>query len=195
MKLFVRVQLPLWGLLLLLCSPDLVASQQLLRGFDAQDPSFVQAMPNPQPFGGQVPMEGLQARLGQQQVAALANTLPWAANAQQLLQVGPAPAAPPTYLVAGAPAAAALVAPAAAEPPAMSAVVQAESSEKKDCKCDKAAKVSGNLADTTCSVSKVTVHEDHAANAGISLAAVSAIWGSSTLSKEQREKVTLAKVS
>merc|ERR1719197_1121647 len=52
-----------------------------------------------------------------------------------------------------------------------------------------------NQVESSCSVSKVTVRQDHAANAGMSLAGISAIWGSSTLSKEQREKVTLGKVS
>jgi len=56
-----------------------------------------------------------------------------------------------------------------------------------DCHCDE--------VDGTCSVSKVTVHQDHPAKTGISLAGISAIWGSSTLSQEQRDKVTLGKVS
>lgn len=59
----------------------------------------------------------------------------------------------------------------------------------KECKCDE------SMVSSTCSVSKVTVHQDHAANVGISLAGVSAVWGSSTLSPEQREKVTLRKVA
>jgi len=68
--------------------------------------------------------------------------------------------------------------------------------DDKECNCDKAAQVSQSVADSkTCSVSKVTVHQDHTANAGITLSAVSAIWGNTALSKEQREKVTLRKVS
>jgi len=57
-----------------------------------------------------------------------------------------------------------------------------------ECKCI-------DTTDTTCSVSKVAVRQDHTAAAGISLADVSAIWGSNTLSQEQRQKVVLAKVS
>jgi hypothetical protein len=57
-----------------------------------------------------------------------------------------------------------------------------------ECKCPDA-------VDSTCSVSKVVVRQDHTAAAGISLADVSAVWGSDTLSQEQRQKVTLAKVS
>lgn len=67
----------------------------------------------------------------------------------------------------------------------------------KNCNCDKNAKVNASIstADGTCSVSKVTVHQDHAAKAGITLTAVSAIWGNTALSKQQRDKVKLAKVS
>mmetsp|Transcript_126597 Transcript_126597/g.200745 ORF Transcript_126597/g.200745 Transcript_126597/m.200745 type:complete len:401 (+) Transcript_126597:81-1283(+) len=60
--------------------------------------------------------------------------------------------------------------------------------QSTECKCI-------DVADNTCSVSKVAVRQDHTAAAGISLADVSAIWGSDTLSHEQRQKVVLAKVS
>jgi hypothetical protein len=63
----------------------------------------------------------------------------------------------------------------------------------KECNCD--GKSAANAVDATCSISKVTVHQDHAANAGMSLAGISAIWGSTTLSQEQREKIVLGKVS
>lgn len=62
----------------------------------------------------------------------------------------------------------------------------------KQCQCEDG---TAQQAGATCSVSKVVVHQDHAANGGLSLASVSAIWGSSTLSQEQREKVSLAQVS
>merc|ERR1719482_1854088 len=61
------------------------------------------------------------------------------------------------------------------------------------CQCDELG--TSAQVDSVCSVSKVTIHQDHAGNAGMTLAAVSAVWGSSTLSSEQRDKVTLGKVS
>jgi len=68
--------------------------------------------------------------------------------------------------------------------------VQQADAAPKQCECKGLAANGG-----TCSVSKVSVHQDHAATAGISLAGISAIWGSSVLTKEQREQVTLGKVS
>lgn len=155
----------LLGLPLLLCSSQPVASE--LRGFGQAQDAFVQTMPNGQrqPWGGQVP----------------------AGAFTQVLEAAGAPAA----AVAAAPVAPMLVAPAAAQLPSMS-VTQAE---EKECHCEKSSKGSNNQVDSTCSVSKVTVHQDHAAKAGMSLASISAIWGSSTLSQEQRDKVTMGKVS
>lgn len=93
----------------------------------------------------------------------------------------------------GGPAPVVAVAPAPAGPWTAMSAVQAKDGEQ--CQCEEASQSSGLSVDSTCSVSKVTVHQDHAANAGISLAGVSAIWGSNMLSQEQREKVTLARVS
>lgn len=81
---------------------------------------------------------------------------------------------------------------AAATPPAVSAAEVSD--EKESCDCAEA-EVSQEQDANTCALSKVTVHQDHAASAGITLATVSAVWGSSTLSQEQRDKVTLGQVS
>jgi len=172
MKLSIFVKWPLLGLPLLLCSPRLVAPQLLRGGSEVQDASYsvgggiTQPMPIGQPFGGQMLVGGQPPA--------------------QLLQVGVAPApASPDQIV---------------QPPSLSAVETVDSAKEagKDCQCDSgkdSVKVSGEGVDSTCSASKVTIHQDHAAKAGISLAGISAIWGSSTLSQEQRDKVVLGKVS
>lgn len=173
MKIFFRVPLPLVGLPLLLSSFLLVASDQLRGG------GFAQAAANGQPIQGQILMEGQQMPLvGMQQPALQQQQQPqgsWSTG--ELLQVDgssaagnvavPAPA--PNMMVAGA-----------AQPPMM-------------CQCEELG--TSAQVDSVCSVSKVTIHQDHAGNAGMTLAAVSAVWGSSTLSSEQRDKVTLGKVS
>jgi len=114
---------------------------------------------------------------------AMPNIQPFAGQQEaapgQLLQVAGTAVAGAGALQQGAPAATGL-APAAAP------------ASGESCHCQESG---SSEVGSTCSVSKVTVHQDHAANQGISLASVSAIWGSSTLSPEQREKVTLAKVS
>merc|ERR1719162_428591 len=145
------------------------------------------------PFGGQMPVEG---NGGQLQFTGL-----------QLPQQPLSPGGLPQLLQVGAPAPASMGSPGGLQqtlqPPAMSAAEQATVDAGKDCQCDESSKhsvkesiqVSGNQVSSTCSISKVTVHQDHAANAGMSLAGISAIWGSSTLSQEQREKVTLGQVS
>jgi len=173
-----------WPLLPLLLFSPRPAAQQLLRGGGEVQDGFVQPIGMGQPFGGQVPAEGQQQFTGVQlpQQSLSPGGLP------QLLQVGGAPA-PSVMAAPSAPLQQAL------QPPAMSAADQATVADGKDCQCDGSGKASANQVDSTCSISKVTVHQDHAANAGISLAGISAIWGSSTLTSEQREKVTLGQVS
>jgi len=171
-----------------------LAASQLLRGGGEVQDGFVQPMGMGQPFGGQVPSEGQQlqfagAQLPFQQSLPGRPTMP-----AQLMQVGGAPApsavAPPSGPLQQT-----------MQPPAISVAATVDSG--KDCQCEEssmgsvaaAVKASSKQVDSTCSVSKVTVHQDHAANGGISLAGISAIWGSSTLTPEQREKATLAQVA
>jgi len=152
-----------------------------------------------QPIHVQLPLWGL---------ALLSCSLQLGASQQFLNAQGgnlQAPMAPPQFGGIDAQLAAAqqLLAAAPTAPSGMAPVQTLEATRSdtqanfvaQDCNCSTDAKVSINLGAGTCSVSKVTVHQDHAAKAGITLTAVSAIWGNTALSKEQREKVTLAKVS
>lgn len=190
MKLSIIVQ---WPLLPLLLCPHRHAAQQLLRGAGEVQDGFVQPIGMGQPFGGQVPLEG---NGGQLQFTGM-----------QMPQQPLSPGGLPQLLQVGAPAPPSMASPGGLQQtlqaPSMSAADQAGMGVAQDCQCEEASKqaswesikVSGNQVSSTCSISKVTVHQDHAANAGISLAGISAIWGSSTLSQEQREKVTLGQVS
>jgi len=170
-KQFLPVHMSLFGLSLLLWSPQLAA-------LEVQDASlfsnggFTQPMQQ-QPFGGQVITEGQQMPFVALQQPPFRQEVPQASQASTQL-----------YVATGAPA------PAVAATPASASPVQQAVVPPKQCKCkDKSA------GDGSCSVSKVSVHQDHAATAGMSLAGISAVWGSSVLTKEQREQVTLGKVS
>lgn len=205
MKLLLGVPLYILGCPSLLCFAQPVVREQL-RGSDVQAQSFVpggsfvqqpvqvfagiqqqagvpQAVPGyqQQPFGVQAPVLLEEAARGQQQ--PLAPGQGFASTYQPKFQQGGNSGNPTTVVMMEAPAAAPPASPAPSLPASPAAPPPVE-----ECHCDKE-------AESTCSVSKVTVRQDHAANAGISLAGVSAIWGSNTLSKEQREKVSLAKVS
>jgi hypothetical protein len=182
MKIFVHVQSSLLSLQLLLGSCSLLASAQLRGGGGFTN--GVQQLPalqqQPVAWAGngqllQMPSSGAEQPPLMQQPQAM-----WLGNPAQLLQEPSASSNGPTAGNVGVPA------PAASQ----STEAAAAASATQHCQCD-----SVNEEDSTCSVSKVTVHEDHAANAGLSLAAISAIWGSSTLNQDQRAQVTLGKVS
>jgi len=170
----------------LLGPPLLVVAEWLRGGVEAQDvsgASYGQPPQVAQSFSGPVPesfARGIQqpvfsgsvqpSSLGQA-AAATGYSLPQVRT--QLLQAENSPA-PAMVYAPSAPPPTAHLEPAHALP------------KQGECWCKD---------DSSCSVSKVTVRQDHYASGGISLADVSAIWGNSALSQEQRQKVTLGKVS
>lgn len=174
MKLFMSVQMsPLRLSLIILSCFEIAVSQQLRGGGEVSD-AFLQ-----QAGTGQAPPMALPL---QQPLNSKQSPF----SGAQLLQASAAPA----LSIIGAPS----------EPPQQAVTVGSD--KAADCQCDElnktlpeALKVSSSAVGNTCSISKVTVHQDHPAKAGMSLASISAVWGSSTLSPEQRDKVTLAQVS